>query len=100
MLFIVAGAFAGLTKTASQRAGKRPRLSCRGSFQGQIDTTDHLLDVMPEDLTFGLDPNSSAARRWSPRSPTWTKTLVKILSEPKNALSAAHPAVRRWMAWS
>src|ERR1051326_4407021 len=58
VLFIVAGAFAGLDKIIQERVGKR----CLGfgaeiRSKAEIDTTDFFADTMPEDLIkFGLIP--------------------------------------------
>ncbi|MEO9327695.1 ATP-dependent Clp protease ATP-binding subunit ClpX [Gordonia aurantiaca] len=89
VLFIVAGAFAGLEKIVSERIGKRG-LGFGNEVKGKddIDTTDQFADVMPEDLIkFGLIPEFIG------RLPVVAsvtnldkKSLVAILSEPKNAL--------------
>ena len=58
VLFIVAGAFAGLEKIVGERVGKRGLgfgAEVRSKFE--IDGSDIFSDVMPEDLIkFGLDP--------------------------------------------
>jgi ATP-dependent Clp protease ATP-binding subunit ClpX len=89
VLFIVAGAFAGLEKIVSDRVGKRGLgFGAEVRSKAEIDTTDHFADVMPEDLIkFGLIPEFIG------RLPVVASvtnldmdSLVKILSEPKNAL--------------
>src|SRR6201998_1264495 len=89
VLFIVAGAFAGLEKIIYERVGKRGLgFGAEVHSKAEIDTTDHFADVMPEDLIkFGLIPEFIG------RLPGggWVTLLsmeswVKILSEPKNAL--------------
>ncbi|WAC93176.1 ATP-dependent Clp protease ATP-binding subunit ClpX [Mycobacterium sp. Aquia_213] len=89
VLFIVAGAFAGLEKIIYERVGKRGLgFGAEVRSKAEIDTTDHFSDVMPEDLIkFGLIPEFIG------RLPVIAsvtnldmESLVKILSEPKNAL--------------
>ena len=89
VLFIVAGAFAGLEKIVSDRVGKRGiGFGAEVRSKAEIDTTDHFADVMPEDLIkFGLIPEFIGrlpvvgAVRSLDRD-----ALVKILTEPRNAL--------------
>ena len=89
VLFIVAGAFAGLEKIVSDRVGKRGLgFGAEVKSKAEIDTQDHFSEVMPEDLIkFGLIPEFIG------RLPVIgavsnldREALVKILSEPKNAL--------------
>src|SRR5712672_4079064 len=89
VLFIVAGAFAGLEKIVSDRVGKRGLgFGAEVRSKAEIDTTDHFAEVMPEDLIkYGLIPEFigrlpviASVTNLRPDS------LVTILSEPKNAL--------------
>jgi ATP-dependent Clp protease ATP-binding subunit ClpX len=89
VLFIVAGAFAGLEKIVEDRVGKHSvGFGAELRSKSQIDTTDHFSDVMPEDLIkFGLIPEFIG------RLPTVASvtnldkpSLVRILTEPRNAL--------------
>jgi ATP-dependent Clp protease ATP-binding subunit ClpX len=89
VLFIVAGAFAGLEKIVSDRVGKRGLgFGAEVHSKAEVDTTDQFEEVMPEDLIkFGLIPEFIG------RLPVVAsvtnldmEALVKILSEPKNAL--------------
>jgi ATP-dependent Clp protease ATP-binding subunit ClpX len=89
VLFIVAGAFAGLEKIVSDRVGKRGLgFGAEVRSKAEIDTTDHFAEVMPEDLIkYGLIPEFIG------RLPVVAsvtnldmESLVKILSQPKNAL--------------
>ncbi|EUA33188.1 ATP-dependent Clp protease, ATP-binding subunit ClpX [Mycobacterium xenopi 4042] len=89
VLFIVAGAFAGLEKIVADRVGKRGLgFGAEVRSKAEIDTTDHFAEVMPEDLIkYGLIPEFIG------RLPVIASvtnldmdSLVKILSEPKNAL--------------
>src|ERR1700723_2228314 len=89
VLFIVAGAFAGLEKIIYERVGKRGLgFGAEVHSKAEIDTSDHFADVMPEDLIkFGLIPEFIG------RLPVVASvtnldmdSLVKILSKPKNAL--------------
>ncbi|MEV0051505.1 ATP-dependent Clp protease ATP-binding subunit ClpX [Saccharopolyspora shandongensis] len=89
VLFIVAGAFAGLEKIVEERVGKHSvGFGAELRSKAKIDTTDHFVDVMPEDLIkFGLIPEFIG------RLPTVASvtnldkpSLVQILTEPRNAL--------------
>ncbi|WP_099021687.1 ATP-dependent Clp protease ATP-binding subunit ClpX [Mycolicibacterium palauense] len=89
VLFIVAGAFAGLEKIVSDRVGKRGLgFGAEVHSKAEIDTQDHFAEVMPEDLIkFGLIPEFIG------RLPVVASvtnldrdSLVQILSTPKNAL--------------
>src|ERR1700738_159768 len=89
VLFIVAGAFAGLEKIVSDRVGKHGLgFGAEVRSKAEIDTTDHFAEVMPEDLIkYGLIPEFIG------RLPVVASvtnldmdSLVKILSQPKNAL--------------
>ena len=89
VLFIVAGAFAGLERIVSDRVGKRGLgFGAEVHSKTEIDTMDRFVDVMPEDLIkFGLIPEFIGRL---PVIATVTnlnkESLVTILSEPKNAL--------------
>ena len=86
VLFIVAGAFAGLEEIISSRAGRRG-IGFGAPLQS-ADTSELIHDVMPEDLLkFGLIPEFIG------RLPVLTTVaeldkdaLVQILTEPRNAL--------------
>jgi ATP-dependent Clp protease ATP-binding subunit ClpX len=89
VLFIVAGAFAGLEKIVSDRVGKRGLgFGAEVRSKAEIDTTDHFAEVMPEDLIkYGLIPEfigrlpvMSAVHQLT------REDLVSILVEPRNAL--------------
>ncbi len=89
VLFIVAGAFAGLEKIVQDRVGKRGiGFGAEVRSKADIDTTDHFADVMPEDLIkFGLIPEFIGRLPVVASVTNLDKdSLVKILSEPKNAL--------------
>ncbi|MCX6418914.1 MAG: ATP-dependent Clp protease ATP-binding subunit ClpX [Actinobacteria bacterium] len=90
VLFIVAGAFAGLDTLIEQRVGKKS-IGFTADVQSSAESTDEmdiLSRVMPEDLLkFGLIPEFVG------RLPILTSTvavdqagLIQILTEPKNAL--------------
>lgn len=89
VLFIVAGAFAGLEKIVSDRVGKRGLgFGAEVHSKAEIDTQDHFAEVMPEDLIkFGLIPEF-IGRLPIVASVTNLdrESLVQILSKPKNAL--------------
>ena len=89
VLFIVAGAFAGLEKIVADRIGKRGLgFGAEVKSKAEIDTQDHFGEVMPEDLIkFGLIPEF-IVRLPVIASVTHLdkESLVQILSAPKNAL--------------
>ena len=89
VLFIVAGAFAGLEKIVADRIGKRGLgFGAEVKSKAEIDTQDHFAEVMPEDLIkFGLIPEF-IGRLPVVASVTHLdkESLVQILSAPKNAL--------------
>ncbi|MFZ2178851.1 MAG: ATP-dependent Clp protease ATP-binding subunit ClpX [Rhodococcus sp. (in: high G+C Gram-positive bacteria)] len=89
VLFIVAGAFAGLERIVSDRVGKRGiGFGAEVRSKAEIDTQDHFADVMPEDLIkFGLIPEFIGRLPVVASVTNLDKeSLVQILSEPKNAL--------------
>ncbi|GAC54131.1 ATP-dependent Clp protease ATP-binding subunit ClpX [Gordonia amicalis] len=89
VLFIVAGAFAGLEKIVSERIGKRGLgFGNDVASKDDVDTTDQFADVMPEDLIkFGLIPEFIGRLPVVASVTNLDKaSLVSILSEPKNAL--------------
>src|SRR5882762_8613796 len=89
VLFIVAGAFAGLEKIVSDRVGKRGLgFGAEVRSKAEIDTQDHFAEVMPEDLIkFGLIPEFIGRLPVVASVTNLDKeSLVTILSQPKNAL--------------
>ncbi len=89
VLFIVAGAFAGLERIVADRIGKRGLgFGAEVKSKAEIDTQDHFAEVMPEDLIkFGLIPEFIGRLPVVASVTNLDKeSLVKILSEPKNAL--------------
>ncbi|WP_066904690.1 ATP-dependent Clp protease ATP-binding subunit ClpX [Millisia brevis] len=89
VLFIVAGAFAGLEKIVSDRIGKRGLgFGAEVRSKAEIDTRDHFSEVMPEDLIkFGLIPEFIGRLPIVASVTNLDKeSLVEILSKPKNAL--------------
>ncbi|MBV8994387.1 MAG: ATP-dependent Clp protease ATP-binding subunit ClpX [Pseudonocardiales bacterium] len=90
VLFIVAGAFAGLDKIIEDRIGKRGLgFGAELRSKTEIDTSDVFADVMPEDLIkFGLIPEFIGRLPVIASVTNLDKTsLVQILTEPRNALS-------------
>ncbi|AZI58282.1 ATP-dependent Clp protease ATP-binding subunit ClpX [Nakamurella antarctica] len=90
VLFIVAGAFAGLEKIVSDRVGKRG-MGFGTEVRSKLDMEDAdvFSEVMPEDLIkFGLIPEFIGRL---PVIATVTsldkQSLVQILTEPRDALS-------------
>ncbi|MGT2426750.1 ATP-dependent Clp protease ATP-binding subunit ClpX [Amnibacterium kyonggiense] len=87
VLFIVAGAFAGLEQIISQRVGKKG-IGFGATLHSKVDEKTLFADVLPEDLhKFGLIPEFIG------RLPVVTTVLpldrvalMEILTEPKNAL--------------
>ncbi len=89
VLFIVAGAFAGLEKIINERVGKRGLgFGAEIRTKAEIDESDVFTDTMPEDLIkFGLIPEFIGRL---PVVATVThldkESLVSILTTPRNAL--------------
>ncbi len=89
VLFIVAGAFAGLERIVSDRVGKRGLgFGAEVHSKAEIDTQDHFAEVLPEDLIkFGLIPEFIGRLPVVASVTNLDKeSLVSILSTPKNAL--------------
>ncbi|AIQ14111.1 ATP-dependent protease ATP-binding subunit ClpX [Paenibacillus durus] len=90
ILFIVGGAFDGLEQLIKRRVGKKV-IGFNASEGGQKDLKpgEYLSMVLPEDLLkFGLIPEFVGRLPViSTLEPLDEKTLVRILSEPKNALT-------------
>jgi ATP-dependent Clp protease ATP-binding subunit ClpX len=86
VLFIVAGAFAGLDEIITSRSGRRG--IGFGAPLHSADDTDVFGDVMPEDLLkFGLIPEFiGRVPVITTVSPLDQNALVRILTEPRNAL--------------
>ncbi|MEV7038025.1 ATP-dependent Clp protease ATP-binding subunit ClpX [Amycolatopsis sp. NPDC051061] len=89
VLFIVAGAFAGLEKIINERVGKRGLgFGAEIRTKSEIEESDIFSDTMPEDLIkFGLIPEFIG------RLPVVAtvnhldkESLVSILTQPRNAL--------------
>ncbi|MGH3696489.1 MAG: ATP-dependent Clp protease ATP-binding subunit ClpX [Pseudonocardiaceae bacterium] len=90
VLFIVAGAFAGLDKIIEDRIGKRGLgFGAELRSKADIDTSDVFADVMPVDLIkFGLIPEFIGRLPVIASVTNLDKcSLVQILTEPRNALS-------------
>jgi len=87
VLFIVAGAFAGLEEIISQRVGKRG-IGFGAPLQSKNDTRDLFAEVLPEDLhKFGLIPEFIGRLPVvTSVSPLDKSALIDILIGPKNAL--------------
>ncbi len=90
VLCIVAGAFAGLERIIDDRIGKRGLgFGAEIRSKEDVDATDSFADVMPEDLIkFGLIPEFIGRLPVVASVTNLDKeSLVKILTEPRNALS-------------
>jgi ATP-dependent Clp protease ATP-binding subunit ClpX len=89
VLFIVAGAFAGLEKIIQERVGKRGiGFGAELRSKADNDQTDFFGDVMPGDLIkFGLIPEFIGRLPVVASVTNLDKdSLVQILTEPRNAL--------------
>ncbi|WP_422646991.1 ATP-dependent Clp protease ATP-binding subunit ClpX [Actinoalloteichus caeruleus] len=89
VLFIVAGAFAGLDKIIQDRVGKRGLgFGAEVRSKVEIDKTDFFRDVLPEDLIkFGLIPEFIGRLPLVASVTNLDKeSLVEILTEPRNSL--------------
>ncbi|MDQ2790620.1 MAG: ATP-dependent Clp protease ATP-binding subunit ClpX, partial [Actinomycetota bacterium] len=90
VLFIVAGAFAGLDKIIDDRIGKRGLgFGAELRSKADIDNSDVFAHVMPEDLIkFGLIPEFIGRLPVIASVTNLDKcSLVQILTDPRNALS-------------
>ncbi|MDF2491561.1 MAG: ATP-dependent protease ATP-binding subunit ClpX [Microbacterium sp.] len=87
VLFIVAGAFAGLEEIISARVGKHG-VGFGAPLQRKDDAPDLFAEVLPEDLhKFGLIPEFIGRLPViAAVSPLDQEALMEILTEPKNAL--------------
>jgi ATP-dependent Clp protease ATP-binding subunit ClpX len=89
VLFIVAGAFAGLEKIIQDRIGKRGLgFGAEIRSKADIDEANFFADTMPEDLIkFGLIPEFIGRLPVVASVTNLDKeSLVQILTEPRNAL--------------
>lgn len=88
ILFIVAGAFAGLEQIVSQREGKKGIGFGAPLHIQAADTDDVLKNVLPEDLyQFGLIPEFVGRLPVvTTVSPLEQESLLQILTTPRNAL--------------
>ena len=96
ILFICGGAFAGIEKIISDRIGKKAMgFGAEISSKRDMDTNELLDKLIPQDLLkFGLIPEFVG------RLPVYAKldlldrdVLIKILTEPKNALVKQYKAM-------
>ncbi|MFT4030443.1 MAG: ATP-dependent Clp protease ATP-binding subunit ClpX [Protaetiibacter sp.] len=87
VLFIVAGAFAGLEEIISQRVGRRG-IGFGAPLHSKRDEAELFSEVLPEDLhKFGLIPEFIGRLPVvTTVSPLDQQALMDILTEPKNAL--------------
>jgi ATP-dependent Clp protease ATP-binding subunit ClpX len=89
VLFIVAGAFAGLEKIIQDRVGKRGLgFGAEIRSKADVDAADFFSDTMPEDLIkFGLIPEFIGRLPVVASVTNLDKpSLVQILTAPRNAL--------------
>ena len=89
VLFIVAGAFAGLEKIINERVGKRGLgFGAEIRTKAEIEESDVFSETMPEDLIkFGLIPEFIGRLPVVANVTHLDKhSLVRILTEPRNAL--------------
>jgi ATP-dependent Clp protease ATP-binding subunit ClpX len=87
VLFIVAGAFAGLDEIVSERVGKKG-IGFGSPIHSKDDSRDLFTEVLPEDLhKFGLIPEFIGRLPVvASVSPLDRDALMEILTVPKNAL--------------
>jgi ATP-dependent Clp protease ATP-binding subunit ClpX len=87
VLFIVAGAFAGLDEIVSSRVGKKG-IGFGAPLHSKDDTVDFFSEVLPEDLhKFGLIPEFIGRLPViASVAPLDQAALIDILTVPKNAL--------------
>ncbi|WP_172254683.1 ATP-dependent protease ATP-binding subunit ClpX [Saccharibacillus deserti] len=90
ILFICGGAFDGLEQMIKRRIGKKViGFNADGEGQRELKAGEYLMMALPEDLLkFGLIPEFVGRLPViSTLAPLDEETLVRILSEPKNALT-------------
>lgn len=90
ILFICGGAFDGLEQMIKRRIGKKViGFNAEGEGQRDLKAGEYLMMALPEDLLkFGLIPEFVGRLPViSTLAPLDEETLVRILSEPKNALT-------------
>ncbi|SMG58173.1 ATP-dependent protease ATP-binding subunit ClpX [Paenibacillus aquistagni] len=89
VLFICGGAFDGLEQLIKRRVGKKVIGFNSDSVQKELKAGEYLSMTLPEDLLkFGLIPEFVGRLPViSTLEPLDEETLVRILSEPKNALT-------------
>ncbi|MDO3410207.1 ATP-dependent protease ATP-binding subunit ClpX [Saccharibacillus sp. CPCC 101409] len=90
ILFICGGAFDGLEQLIKRRIGKKViGFNAEGEGQRELKAGEYLMMALPEDLLkFGLIPEFVGRLPViSTLAPLDEETLVRILSEPKNALT-------------
>lgn len=87
ILFIVAGAFAGLETIVQSRIGKKG-IGFGAEIRNKDEETDIFTQVQPEDLRkFGLIPEFIGRLPvLASVTPLDKRSLIQILTEPKNAL--------------
>ena len=87
VLFIVAGAFAGLEEIISSRAGKKG-IGFGAPLHSKLDEVDLFTEVLPEDLhKFGLIPEFIGRLPVvTTVTPLDQHALMEILTKPRNAL--------------
>jgi ATP-dependent Clp protease ATP-binding subunit ClpX len=89
VLFIVAGAFAGLERIISDRVGRRGLgFGAEIRSKNDLESTENFAETLPEDLIkFGLIPEFIGRLPIVASVTSLDKdALVKILTEPRNAL--------------
>lgn len=89
ILFVVAGAFAGLEKVIQDRVGKKGLgFGAEVRSVTDVDTVNVFKDVLPEDLVkFGLIPEFIGRLPVVATVTNLDRTsLVRVLTEPKNSL--------------
>ena len=98
ILFICGGAFVGLSKIIDNRLQKKNRIGFGSNIENKNEKEENVKDVRSEDLVkFGLIPELVG------RLPVITvlnsldeKALIKILTEPKNAILKQFQAIMKF----
>jgi ATP-dependent Clp protease ATP-binding subunit ClpX len=93
ILFIVGGAFVGLDKIVDARAGNSKQIGfgstgAKAAYEREINSAKMLKKMVPDDLIkFGLIPEFiGRVPVYAVLDPLDEKALIKILTEPKNAI--------------
>ena len=98
ILFICGGAFVGLSKIIDNRSQKKNRIGFGSDFTDKKETDENIKNVRSEDLVkFGLIPELVGRLPVvTVLNPLDEDALIKILTEPKNAILKQFQAMMKF----